>query len=69
MAIECSASGREIGDAELRAVLEEAMPVYRRQWWPGHHAGNAAWISAQLDELKSYEERLTGRLAEAYGAE
>ena len=59
--------GTEI--TELRAVLAEAMPIYRRQWWPGHHATNMAWIRERLDELESHESALAERLARAYGGE
>jgi hypothetical protein len=68
-AIACSAGSLEDVDPDLRAVLVEAMPVYRRRWWPGHHTTNTAWIRRRLEELKSYEEVLAGRLAQAYGGE
>lgn len=45
------------------------MPVYRRQWWPEHHAANIAWIRGQLDALKKYEAVFAKRLADAYGGE
>lgn len=68
-AIACSAGSPESLDPEIRTVLLEAMPVYRRHWWPGHHAANMAWIQWQSDKLKSYEAALAGRLARAYGGE
>jgi len=45
------------------------MPVYRRHWWPEHHAANVAWIQERLGQLRSYEAALAKRLAEAYGGE
>jgi hypothetical protein len=54
-------------DPALRAILLDAMPVYRKHWWPAHHAANAAWIRERLIQLKTYESVLAPRLAEAYG--
>lgn len=68
-AIACSAGSPETLDAELRTVLEEAMPVYRRRWWPEHHTTNMAWIRSRLEDLKSYGAVLAERLAQAYGGE
>jgi hypothetical protein len=68
-AIACSAGSPEDIDAELRTVLVEAMPAYRRRWWPEHHATNLAWIRKRLEELKSHEAVLAERLAQAYGGE
>jgi hypothetical protein len=67
--IACSGGSPETADAELRTVLAEAMPVYRRRWWPGHHATNRDWIRRQLEALKSHEAALAERLAQAYGGE
>ena len=74
VAIACSAAGpdsfgTEYPGAGLRMVLLEAMPVYRRHWWPVHHAANRAWIRGQLDLLKEYEATFAKRLADAYGGE
>jgi hypothetical protein len=63
----CSGAGLDGVEAGLRAVLEEAMPVYRRRWWPRHHAANQAWIRERLDQLKAHEAALAERLAHAYG--
>lgn len=67
--IACSAGSPESIDAELRTVLIDAMPVYRRRWWPAHHATNMTWIRKQLEALKSHEAALAERLAQAYGGE
>jgi hypothetical protein len=68
-AISCSAAGTDDIDAEVRTVLTEAMPVYRRHWWPDHHRTNTAWIQNRLKELELYERTMGTRLAAAYGGE
>jgi hypothetical protein len=68
-AIACSPAGPETLDPEVRTVLVDAMPVYRRHWWPGHDAANKAWIQEEMEELKRFEAPLAGRLAEVYGGE
>ncbi|MCP5112409.1 MAG: hypothetical protein GY953_16415 [bacterium] len=68
-AIACSTPGADNLDAELRPILVEAMPVYRRHWWPEHNVANTTWIRAQLDALKQYEAVFAKRLADAYGGE
>lgn len=65
----CSAAGPESMDGEPGPVLTDAMSVYRRHWWPGHHAANMAWIRGELELLESYEKTLARQLAEAYGGE
>lgn len=68
-ALACADAAARIGDAELWVVLTEAMPVYRRHWWPAHHASNAEWIRKELALLRTREAVLARRLAEAYGGE
>jgi hypothetical protein len=68
-AIACSAEPKSIEDAELRAVLDGAMAVYRRHWWREHSARNADWIEAELEALRVYEARIGSRLAAAYGGD
>ena len=68
-ALACSSGSWEGIDPGLAPVLKDAMPVYRRRWWPEHHATNATWIENQARELKAYEAPLAGRLAAAYGGE
>ena len=31
-------------DAELVTTLENAMPLYRKAWWPAHEKANRAWV-------------------------
>jgi hypothetical protein len=33
-------------DSSTAAILQRAAPVYRKAWWPKHHAANQAWQSA-----------------------
>ena len=51
------------------AVLDDAMRVYRRRWWPGHRAMNEEWIAAMTANLRVSESELAARLAAAYGGE
>jgi hypothetical protein len=68
-ALACAPGGETGVDPELWQVLSDAMPVYRRHWWPRHHAANVAWIEERMGQLRSYERVLSARLAEAYGGE
>ena len=45
------------------------MPVYRRHWWPRHHAANVAWFEERMAQLRVNEAVLAMRLAAAYGDE
>lgn len=67
--IACSPAGPEILDPEVRAVLVDAMPVYRRHWLPQHDAANRAWVQEQMEKLERFEAHLAERLATAYGGE
>ncbi len=66
--IGCSNDDGKISDAALRTVLTDAMPVYRRHWWPAHRAANAEWIRTEMNLLRTYEPMFSRRLAAAYGA-
>lgn len=65
--IACAAGSPDDIAAELHELLPPAMTVYRRHWWPRHHAANRGWIEAVLVELKPYETVLGERLNEVYG--
>jgi hypothetical protein len=69
--IGCTAAGAEripAGlPAETRAVLTDAMAVYRRHWWPGHHARNLQRIDELLAGLNGHERFLAEGIARAYG--
>lgn len=68
-AIACSGGTPDGIAADLRSVLLDAMPVYRRHWWPGHHARNLDWIERLTSALAPYETALADRLADVYGRE
>ncbi|MEA2562604.1 MAG: hypothetical protein QOH06_4108 [Acidobacteriota bacterium] len=53
--------------ADVRAVLIDAMPVYRRHWWPEHLARNEDWIERLTSAIAPYETSLADRLADVYG--
>ncbi|MEA2562613.1 MAG: hypothetical protein QOH06_4117 [Acidobacteriota bacterium] len=66
-AIACTAAGPDRIPADARGVLTDAMAVYRRHWWPGHHARNMKLIDEVLAGLSEHEPALAERMAEAYG--
>jgi hypothetical protein len=41
-------------DRAAAAVLERAMPAYRKAWWPTHRAANVAWRSDTQASLDRY---------------
>jgi hypothetical protein len=50
------AQHRALGRAgSVVGVLQDAMPVYRRHWWPVHDESNAAWIRRIVTILEPYE--------------
>lgn len=65
--IACSGGTPDDIAADLRAALLEAMPVYRRHWWPEHLARNLEWIERLAGALAPYEKGMAARLADAYG--
>ena len=54
---------------DLRAVLESAMPVYRRHYWPDHDRANRAWIAANSNRMKQIAPDVIARLERLYGVE
>jgi hypothetical protein len=68
-AIACSGGTPDDIAAGQRMALLDAMPVYRRHWWPGHLARNLDWIERLSRVLPLYETVLAGRLAGAYGGQ
>lgn len=65
--IACAAGGPDRIPAGTREALTDAMPVYRRHWWRGHHASNQQRIDEIVAGLKEHERVVTERMAEAYG--
>ena len=54
-------------DRPLAGALEEALPLYRRHWWPAHDARNRAWIASLSAPLQAIENDVPERLEAAYG--
>jgi hypothetical protein len=54
-------------DRPLADALEQALPVYRRHWWPAHDARNRAWIESLAAALGTIENDVPRRLEAAYG--
>jgi hypothetical protein len=52
---------------DLRAVLESAMPVYRRHFWPEHDRANRAWVAATTERLQQVARDVIPRLEALYG--
>ncbi|HEY2295239.1 MAG TPA: hypothetical protein VGM86_31435 [Thermoanaerobaculia bacterium] len=52
---------------QWRDVLEGAMRVYEKRWWPRHDRVNRAWIQSLSPQLQTYEGTLTAGLARAFG--
>jgi len=54
-------------DRPLADALEEALPLYRRHWWPAHDTQNRAWIESLSAALRAIENDVPRRLEAAYG--
>lgn len=50
-----------------REVLESAMRVYEKHWWPQHDRTNRTWIQSLAPKLQTYEATLTAGLVRAFG--
>ena len=59
--------GSDAVGPELRAVLESAMPVYRRYFWPDHDRANRTWIAATRDRMTQVAPEVIARLERLYG--
>lgn len=59
-ASELTTAGAEaVGEPALAAALAQAMPIYRRQWWPAHEERSRAWVAA----VEPLVERFGGAIA------
>jgi len=56
-------------DAALRAALEAAAPIYRKAWWPAHHAANLAWRDEVQRLVDRHGRTVLGFVTRAYGME
>ena len=54
-------------DAATREVLERAGPIYRKTWWPAHHAANLAWRESINALVGSYGQSILGFITTTYG--
>ncbi|HXI30053.1 MAG TPA: hypothetical protein VNG89_16560 [Vicinamibacterales bacterium] len=50
----------------LRATLEAAAPVYRKAWWPAHHAANVAWRGEIQSLLQRHGAAVLAYITHAY---
>lgn len=57
---------RAVG-SELRAVLDSAMPVYQRHFWPQHDAANRGWTAATVERMQSIAPETIAKLEKLYG--
>lgn len=52
--------------AELKAVLLKAAPVYRKHWWARHNTENRKWIAGVEPLVRRYGSTLSARLSRIY---
>src|SRR5918994_4082939 len=54
-------------EADLRATLERAAPIYRKTWWPAHRAANVEWRDAVQAHVKRHGGAVLALITRAYG--
>lgn len=54
-------------EAPTREVLERAAPIYRKAWWPAHHAANLAWRESINALVASRGQAILGFITKVYG--
>ena len=54
-------------EAELRATLERAAPIYRKAWWPAHRAANLEWRDAVQTHIDRHGQQVLAFITRAYG--
>lgn len=59
-------SAPEVGD-DVRKVLQQAAPVYRKHYWPAHDRVNRAWIDATVNDIRQVAPEVIGKLERFYG--
>jgi hypothetical protein len=47
---------------EVRAVLKEAAPVYRKHWWPRHQRSNQLWIERMRPRVTQFSPKVIPQL-------
>jgi hypothetical protein len=53
-------------DSVFAAVLERAAPVYRKAWWPRHHAANRAWVAETEVLVQKYGAQVLAFILDRY---
>lgn len=56
-------------DAAINEILMRAAPVYRKVWWPKHHAANRAWQTATQALVKQHGDAILKFITHAYQME
>jgi hypothetical protein len=56
-------------EIDLRATLERAAPIYRKTWWPEHHAANLDWHDAVQTYIDRHGQAVLAFITRAYGME
>lgn len=54
-------------DPAARETLERAAPVYRKAWWPAHHASNQAWRTSIEKLVAQHGQTVLDFITRAYG--
>ena len=68
--LEDAANSSDLANAqvppELKAVLLQAAPIYRKYWWPQHDAQNRQWIAQLQPLVAQHGENLKNSLVGIY---
>ena len=59
-------SALEVGD-DVRKVLQQVAPVYRKHYWPVHDKVNRAWIEATVNDIRQVAPEVIAKLERFYG--
>ena len=53
-------------DPAVIAVLEKAMPLYRKAWWPAHEKANRAWVESVEGLVEKHGDAVQSYLTRIY---
>jgi hypothetical protein len=53
-------------DAGVASALERAAPIYRKSWWPAHHAANVQWQRVIQKLVDQHGEAILSFITKAY---
>lgn len=53
-------------DAEVRAVLQQVAPIYRKLWWPEHRDANRRWVQGMDSLVAHYGDSVLAFLTRVY---